>query len=77
MWIFLTKEAYKQYLKLKVLNRNKVEKKISYLILHPFVGKKLSGEYKSSRSLRAWPYRIIYYIKERQKEIWIVSIIHR
>lgn len=77
MRIFLTKEAYKQYLKLKQSNRNKIEKKISFLILNPFAGKKLTGEYKNIKSLRAWPFRIIYFINERQKEVWIVSIIHR
>lgn len=77
MNVFLTREAQKQYKKLTQSNKEKIDKKIILLEKEPFIGKKLSGEYKETRSLKAWPYRIVYFINERKKEIWIVSILHR
>lgn len=77
MKVIFSKEAQKQYGRLAESDKKKIDKKISLLSSQPFVGKKLSGEYKDLRSLKAWPYRIIYVTDEIQKEIWIVSIIHR
>lgn len=77
MQLYLTKEAQKQYTKLAKNEKNKIEKKIVYLKKNPFAGKKLGGEYKNFRSLKSWPYRIIYRIYEQKKEIWIISILHR
>ncbi|MFH0979655.1 MAG: type II toxin-antitoxin system RelE/ParE family toxin [Candidatus Roizmanbacteria bacterium] len=77
MNVFLTQEAQKQYKKLSQPDKEKIDKKIILLKNEPFTGKKLTGEYKETRSLKAWPYRIIYFINERKKEIWIVSILHR
>lgn len=77
MQIFLTKEAQKQYKKLPKIEREKINKKFVLLTKEPLAGKKLSGEFKETRSLKAWPYRIIYFIDEKQQQIWIVSIIHR
>ena len=77
MNVFLTQEAQKQYKKLTKSDKEKIKKKIILLDKEPFIGKKLTGEYKETRSLKAWPYRIIYFIDKRKKEIWIVSILHR
>jgi len=77
MSVFLTKEAQKQYKKLTQSDKEKIDKKEILLKNEPFTGKKLSGKYKEIRSLKAWPYRIIYFFNERKKEIWIVSILHR
>lgn len=77
MNVFLTIEAEKQYKKLTQSDKNKIDKKTSLLINEPLSGKKLSGEYKETMSLKAWPYQIIYMINERKNEIWIVSILHR
>ncbi len=77
MNVFLTKEAQKQYKKLTQSDKEKIDKKIILLKNEPFIGKKLSGEYKETKSLKAWPYRIVYFINERKKEIWIVTILHR
>jgi addiction module RelE/StbE family toxin len=77
MEIYISKEAQKQYLKLVKFEKNKVNKKLLLLSSDPYSGKKLSGEYKETRSLKTWPYRIIYYINKKRKEIWIISILHR
>lgn len=77
MSVFLTREAQKQYKKLTQSDKGKIDKKIILLKNEPFIGKKLSGKYKETRSLKVWPYRIVYFINERKKEIWIVLILHR
>lgn len=77
MQVFLTKEAQKQYKKLPTAEVEKIKKKLILLNSEPLVGKKMSGEYKETRSLKAWPYRIIYFLDEKLREIWVVSIVHR
>ena len=77
MDVFLTEEARKQYKKLSKAEKDKVDKKIILLFKEPFIGKKLTGEYKNFKSLKAWPYRIIYWIDEPKKIIWVISILHR
>lgn len=73
--IIVTPEAEKQYNKLPFKEKQKIKKKFLLLENEPLSGKKLSGQYAELRSLQAWPYRIIYYIKK--KEIFIVTIAHR
>lgn len=77
MLVFLTHEAQKQYQRLKRSDQVKICRKLSVLQSEPYSGKKLSGEYKDLFSLKAWPYRLIYSINEKRKEVWIVSILHR
>jgi mRNA-degrading endonuclease RelE of RelBE toxin-antitoxin system len=77
MKLFLSKTALKEFSKLPQTEKKKAANKIDILRMEPFVGKKLTGELKEKRSLSSWPYRIIYYIKENKKEIWIEHIIHR
>lgn len=43
----------------------------------PFLGKKLQGEYFGLYSLRVWPYRIIYRLAHKRREIEILEIRHR
>jgi len=77
MQVTLSKEANKQYSKIPKQDKNKVKKKLLLLVENSFAGKKLSGKYAKLRSLKSWPYRIIYLILEKEKEVWIVSILHR
>jgi mRNA-degrading endonuclease RelE of RelBE toxin-antitoxin system len=77
MKVFLASAALKHYKKLDNNKKDKINKKISLLSSSPFSGKKLTGEFKGSYSLRAWPYRIIYSINSPLHEIWIESILHR
>lgn len=63
---------------LKKIDRNfqkRITKKIFLLAENPFIGKKLQGEFENMRSVRVWPYRIIYRIKS--SEILIYTIKHR
>lgn len=73
--VIITPKAQKQYYHLPSTEKIKIKKKLIALENDPFLGKKLSGELSELMSLRAWPYRIIYYITG--KKIFIVSIIHR
>ncbi len=79
MKVFLTSDARKQFLKLPKPERKKIEKKLKLLTENPHSGKKLTGEYANYRSLRAWPYRIIYtvYSSSEQEAITILAILHR
>ncbi len=68
-------EAVKQFKKIPLRELKKIIKKLELLSLYPYSGKILKGELDGLRSFRAWPYRIIYEIKN--KSIIILSISHR
>ena len=77
MKLILSKRAQKQFSKLQKLEQKKIAKKLLSLQANPYIGKKLSGELEGSRSLRAWPYRIIYDLNQIAESIEINEIIHR
>ena len=79
MKVLLTSDAEKQFLKLPNSERTKIEKKLKLLMKNPLAGKKLAGEYADQRSLRAWPYRIIYIVSSasEQKIVTVIAILHR
>lgn len=77
MQVIVTPKALKQYNHLPKTEQAKIKKKVLVLEQNSQEGKKLSGEYAELRSLRAWPYRIIYYIDNTQKKIYIVTVAHR
>lgn len=73
--VIVTPKAQKQFNHLPYPDQSKVKRKLSVLENNPNLGKKLSGELAELRVVRAWPYRIIYYITG--KKIFITAIIHR
>ena len=73
--VIITPKARKQFKHLPTSEQVKIKKKLISLESDPYIGKKLSGELTELRSLKAWPYRIIYYTKK--DIIFITSIIHR
>jgi len=77
MQVVITDEAQKQYNHLPKPEQSKIKRKFSLLEANQNAGKKLSGRYSGLRSLRAWPYRIVYQVLADRKEIWVVSILHR
>ncbi len=77
MQVILSKEAQKNYNHLPKVGQLKIKKKITALQENPYLGKKLEGELAGDRSLRAWPYRIIYSIDKKQDKIIVSSILHR
>lgn len=77
MQVIITPKATKQYKHLPKPEQTKIKKKLSLIESEPLAGKKLSGELRELRSLRAWPYRILYYIDEEKQILYITTILHR
>jgi mRNA interferase RelE/StbE len=77
MKVIITPSAQKSFNRLPKKDKEKIKKKFSVLEGSPLEGKKLSGELNELRSIRAWPYRILYYINNEEKIIYIASIVHR
>ncbi len=68
-------QAVKQLKKLPKMAVKKIIRKLELLLTEPLIGKQLKGEMEGLRSLRAWPYRIIYEVKSNS--VVIYSIAHR
>ncbi|OGG26034.1 hypothetical protein A2960_05780 [Candidatus Gottesmanbacteria bacterium RIFCSPLOWO2_01_FULL_39_12b] len=68
-------QAVKQLKKLPKTEVKKIIRKLELLARDPTVGKQLKGELEDLRSLRAWPYRIIYEVKDTS--VVIYSVAHR
>lgn len=77
MEVLVTPKALKQYNHLPKTEKTKIKKKLLLLEQNAQEGKKLSGEYNELRSLRAWPYRIVYFIDNKINKIYVVTIAHR
>ncbi len=77
MRVILSNDALKQYEHLPKKEQTKIRKKLHALEQDPYSGKKLAGELKGIRSLKVWPYRILYEINEAQKRIEVHKIAHR
>ena len=75
MNLYYKPQAAKDLKKLQKNERGKVIKKLEILAKNPRLGKSLKGEFKDLYSLRAWPYRIIYEISD--KNIIIYTVKHR
>lgn len=75
--VIVTPQAAKQFKHLPSSEQTKIKKKLISLENNSLAGKKLSGELSELRSLKAWPYRIIYYIDQNKQSIFITSILHR
>lgn len=65
----------KQMQKIPFVQRKKILQKLNQLMFDPLAGKTLRGELEGLRSLRAWPYRIVYELGK--EKIIIYSIAHR
>ncbi|GEM_PF-1065020 len=74
MKVIVTPSAQKDFSRLQQKDKERVKKKLVLLESRPLEGKKLSGELNELRSLRAWPHRILYYINNEEKAIYIASI---
>jgi len=72
--------SYTARKELKKLPKNKeikVLKTIQKLKKDPYAGKKLKGVFEGLRSLKVWPYRIIYRFSPQDKLFFINEIQHR
>lgn len=75
--IIIPKKVQKQLQKIPLIRRKKIRKTIAFLAFEPSLGKKLTGEFKDKRSIRIWPYRIIYKIYKKKVVVLILSVTHR
>lgn len=69
--------AAKELRKLPQSKQIKIIKTIAKLKNDPYAGKKLKGEFEGLRSLRVWPYRVIYRYLPQDKLLFINVIQHR
>lgn len=77
MDVVIAKDAQKQFKRFPKSERTKIKKKLTMLSENPLAGKKLGGELKGRRVLRAWPCRVIYSINGTEKRIEVSDILHR
>ncbi len=77
MQIIVTPKAIRQFDRIPRIDQKKIKRKLETLEQNPYEGKKLSAELSETRTIRAWPYRILYYINQKEKKVFIVSIVHR
>lgn len=75
--IIFNKDTQKQYNKLSNTIKPKLAKSLASLSQSPFKGKKLGGDLSGLRSLRFWPYRVLYEVNISKREIRIHKISHR
>ena len=77
MDVILSEDSLKQYRRLPKSEQSKIYKKLQLLQQNPYEGKKLTGKLDGVRSLRVWPYRIVYEINKEMKRVEIHKIAHR
>jgi len=75
--VVVPKRVKKQLDKIGGKYRKKINSALMGLAINPFQGKKLEGEFKDRRSLKIWPYRIIYRIEKKKLIILVLEIAHR
>ena len=70
-------KAQKELQSLPKKEQNRVLAAFDVLRENPIAGKALEGKYKGLRSLRVWPYRILYAIDHNIITVTVVKIGHR
>ena len=71
------KKAMKEIQTLPKKDQQRIIAAFDVLRENPFAGKKLEGEYEGARSLRVWPYRIIYTIYKNILTVVVLRVGHR
>lgn len=77
MKIILSPRAAKNYKRIGVKDKPKVDRKIEFLAKNPLAGKALRGDYEGEYTLRVWPLRIIYIFDPSEQIIQIENIEYR
>jgi len=70
-------KAVKQLESLPKKDQKRVLAAFDVLRENPTAGKQLEGKYKGLRSLRVWPYRIIYGVDHSIITVTVVNVAHR
>jgi mRNA-degrading endonuclease RelE of RelBE toxin-antitoxin system len=71
------KKVQKEIDEIPNLYRQKIIATLSGIASDPFCGKKLEGARKGQRSIRVWPYRIIYAIIKEDLVVLVITVGHR
>jgi len=72
--VLLSNQAEKFYKRLRKNIRARVREALITLESQPLVGKRLHGELRENYSLRVGKLRIIYYVSEKDKTIYVIAI---
>lgn len=75
--VIIKKRAQKQLRKISRTDHQKIIRALRDLEVNPYTGKKLEGEQLGRWSVRVWPYRIIYSIKNSILTVEVLAIGHR
>lgn len=75
--VVLSKVAEKNLKKIDIRFLPRIIKAIDLLSRNPHHAKPLTGPLSGLYSLRVWPYRVIYCIKENECVILVLAIGHR
>ncbi len=77
MQVILSEKASREFRRLPKPDQSKIKIRLTLLKDNPLAGKKLEGKLKNDRSLRAWPYRIIYSSNKKMNRVEVSGILHR
>lgn len=72
--IIIPKKVQKDLKSLNDKYRRKILSSFRALGENPYLGKKLAGSLKDQRSLRVWPYRIVYKIIKNDLVVLVIRI---
>ena len=72
--VLLSNQAEKFYKKLRKNVRARVREALITLESQPQAGKRLHGELRENYSLRVGKLRVIYYVSEKDKIIYVIAI---
>lgn len=75
--VIVNKRAKKEIRRLPAKDQLRVLDAFDLLRSNPFEGKRLEGEYEGARSLRVWPYRILYTIQSATVTVTVLRVGHR
>lgn len=75
--IITPKSVAKGLKKIPLPWRERILDAMSILSINPLMGEKMMGELQNKRKIRVWPYRILYKIDVKRKQIIITDIGHR
>jgi mRNA-degrading endonuclease RelE of RelBE toxin-antitoxin system len=72
--ILIARRAEKNLAKIPTRYVERIRAKIAQLAIDPYIGKRLEAEYKNDYSIRVWPYRIIYTIRNKELIVEVIEI---
>ena len=75
--LIIDKKARKEILALSPKDIPRVRAGIQKILTTPFAGKKLNGKLQGAYSIRVWPFRILYEIKQKKLVILVLRVVHR